>query len=727
MLHLPLLLIAAGGAALVGRKKRRQTAAKAQAQTAQSATSNAGGSLQTQVRRLANQVVRPLLGTERERQFAELQAAGGSRGSVSEAEADEKQAQLRAGVSMVTLGVTAGGLLFPPLTLLSLPGLAYTTIPYLKKGYQDLKAKRRPTASTLDLVLVPGVLLLGDFFAVALTTTVLAVAHLLVLNMEDRSTRSVVDVYGKQPMKVWILAQGNEVEIPFARLAAGDLLVAGAGQMIAADGEIVEGAASIDQRLMTGESQPVEKSVGDGVMAATLVLAGRIVVKVERTGEETLAAKIAGILARTAAYKQTVEAKSTAVGDRWAAPTLGLAAVATPLRGVRSGLALLLSSPGYDLRILGPLNMLSFLKIAAENGVLIKDAQALERLSSIDAIVFDKTGTLTLEQPRVCHIHSHDGWQQKDVLRFAAAAEQRQAHPIARAITLAAQKQRLELPALSGARYELGFGIKVTSGDLVFRVGSARFLANEGIPLPQAAADLQESAHRQGRSLVMVGAGDAFVGAIELEPAVRPEARELVAHLRNGSRKLYIFSGDHEHPTRALAQSLGVDRYFANTLPEQKAGLVKQLQAEGRKVCFVGDGINDAIALQQADVSVSLRGAATLATDTAQIVLMGGSLRQLDGLFSIGRRYDGTMRNSHVISFAPSLATVGGVVFLHIGVTSALTIYSLGLIAGLANSLSPSARGIGSERSQVQPYPAKPSEPLTRGSDEFELATRDSG
>ena len=592
---------------------------------------------------------------------------------------------------MITLGVTtAARFVYPPLILLSLPGLLYTTAPYLKKGYEDLKTKRRPTASTMDLILLPGVVLLGDFFVLSLMTTALGFAHLLIHKMEDRSLRSMVDVYDKQPAKVWILSRGSEVEIPFAQLAAGDLVVVGAGQVIPVDGEIAEGTASVDQRLLTGEAQPAEKGPGDPVMAATVVLAGRIVIRVERTGEATLAARIAGILARTASYKQTFEAKSSAIGDRWVVPTLGLSAISAPWLGFKSGLAILLNSPGYDLRVLGPLSMLSFLRVAAENGVLIKEAGALERLSSIDTIVFDKTGTLTLEQPRVDRIHVYDDRREQDILRLAAAAEQRQSHPIARAIVLAAEAQKLHLPPFTEAEYAMGFGIQATVEDQVVRVGSGRFLSDEGIPMPESFSELEARAHEQGHSLVLIGIGDRLAGAIELAPGVRPEARQVVSQLKKSNRKLYIISGDHEQPTRALAESLGVDNYFAGTLPERKADLVKQLQTEGRKVCFVGDGINDAIALQQADVSISLRGATTLATDTAQIVLMGGSLRALDYLFSLGNQYKGNMQNNYAISFAPSAATVGGVFFLHFGVASALTIYSLGLVAGVANSLSPS-------------------------------------
>ncbi len=645
---------------------------------------------QTRARKLATQVVQPLVGKERDRQFAVLHADSENALRSIEAREEEEEAQLQLGVSLLTLGVTvAGQLFYPPLMLLSLPGLVYTTIPYLRKGYEDLKAKGRPTVTTLDLILLPGVLLLGDFVALSLTTTALAVAHLLVHRMENQSMHRVVDIYGKQPMKVWILSHGVEVEIPFAQLAAGDLLVIGAGQVIPADGEIVEGEASIDQRVLTGESQPVEKGSGDPVLAATLVLAGRIVVKVERTGPATSAAKIAEVLANTSAYKQTFEAKSLAVSDQWVGPTLMMSAIATTFRGFQGGLAMLLSTPGYDLRVLGPLSMLTFLRVAVENGVLIKDAQALERLTSINTIVFDKTGTLTLEQPHVREVHAYQGWPEKEVLRFAAAAEQRQSHPIARAIILAAQAQNLELPHPSEARYEMGLGIKVSLGTVVVRVGSARFMTQEGIPLPTASTELQARVHALGHSLVLVSVGDVLVGAIELEPAIRPEARQLVAQLKARRKKVYIISGDHEEPTRALAQALGVDRYFANTLPTQKADLVKQLQAEGKVVCFVGDGLNDAIALQQADVSISLRGATTLATDTAQIVLMGGSLQALDRLLSIGQEYARTMLSNYAISFAPSMVTVGGVLFLHFGVTSALTVYSLGLAAGVVNSLSP--------------------------------------
>lgn len=699
---LPLLLAAAtGGAVLYTGFKRQQTAKKSLIQQLNTAPpkqpiaklAQARANVQARVQKLANQVVQPLVGAERAQHFAELASADVVAANQLAAQEEGQQEQLYLGVSLLSLGLTlTGRLLYPPLVLLSLPGLLYTTYPFIKAGYDDLWIKRKATASTLDLILLPGVLLLGDFVVLSFTTSVLALAHLIVHNMEDRSLQSVVNVFGKQPMTVWVLADGNEVEIPFNQLQRGDLLVVGAGQMIPADGQIVQGIASIDQRLLTGEAQPAEKGVGEPVLAATLVLAGRILVQVERTGEATLAAKIGNMLAHTAAYKQTFEIRSTTLGDRWVSPTLCLAALTAPIRGLMGGLALLLTSPGYDLRILGPLSMLNFLRIAAQSGVLVKNAQALERLSTIDTLVFDKTGTLTLEQPQVHQIHAYNSWPEATVLRYAAAAEQRQTHPIARAILAEAQARGLNLPALDEARYEVGYGIKVTLEEQLVRIGSTRFLTNEGIPLPPPIADLHTTVHARGHSLVLVSIGEQLAGAIELQPMIRPEARQIVTQLKEHQRTLYIISGDQEQPTRTLAESLGIDHYFANVLPEQKANLVKQLQAEGKKVCFVGDGINDAIALQQADVSISLRGAATVATDTAQIVLMSASLQELVQLFALGDHYTVNMQRNYVICFIPSIVTLGGVFLLHFGVASALAVYSMGLLAGLANSMTPLLR-----------------------------------
>lgn len=640
-----------------------------------------------QAQKVAKHVVDTLAGRERQ---AQMQILNPTLDSEPETSPEEQQAQLYTAISFACLGLTtAGRLFYPPLALLSIPGLLYTAYPFMKIGFDDLREKRKVTATTLDLISLPGATITGNFFAASLAVSLLSLSGAVLKRTEDRSLESIANVFGQQPTSVWVLIDGVEIERPFAEIQAGDLLVITAGQMIAADGIITMGAASIDQRMLTGESQPSEKAVGDEVFAATLVLAGRVIVQVERAGDATIAAKIGTILAQTAGFKQTFDSRSQEIANRWTMPTLVASAVALPLHGFGGSIAILLSSLGYNLRIVGPLSMLNFLRLAAQQGILVKDAQALELLQTVDTVVFDKTGTLTLEEPQIAQIYTYQEWTETTILIYAAAAESRQSHPIARAILAAAEARSLSLPSFAEARYEVGYGIKVNLDDKTVHVGSERFMTMEDIVLPAAAATLHATIHQQGHSLVFVAVNGVLAGAIELAPTIRPEAHRLIDELHASGKALYIISGDQEQPTRHLAETLGIENYFANTLPENKANLLQQLQATGKTVCFIGDGINDAIALKQANVSISLRGASTIATDTAQIVLMDAKLDQLLHLFALVAAYDANMRANHIASMAPGLVVIGGVFFLHFGILSSIMLYNIGLVAGVANAMSP--------------------------------------
>ena len=655
-------------------------------QVARAASGDLVGQLKMTAQQMAQQVVDQLAGHERQNYRQELTSPE----QTAVVHAEEQQANLYAGVAFACLGVTTVGRLFyPPLVLLSLPGLLYTAFPFVKSGLDDLRAKRKVTATTLDLVSIPAVILTGNYFAASLAVALLSLSHAVLKRTEDRSMQSMVNVFGQQPAKVWVVVGDTEMEIPLADVRAGNVLVVTAGQMIPADGVIVRGEASVDQRMLTGESQPAEKGPGDEVFAASLLLAGQVWVEVQRAGEATIAAKIGEILTETAAFKQTFESRSQQLSDRWSLPTLAMAGAALPLYGLGGGIAILLSSLGYNLRIVGPLSMLNFLRLAAQRGVLVKAARALEVLPQIDTVVFDKTGTLTLEQPRVEQIYGYGAWSSDELLRCAAAAESRQSHPIARAILEAAQERGLALPSIAEARYEIGYGIKVNLEERMVWVGSERFLQMEQIEVPAAVSELRSAAHALGHSLVLIAVDGQVAGAIELAPTLRPEARRIIEMLHGRGLSLYILSGDQEQPTRHLAEVLGIEHYFADTLPECKADKIRQLQEAGRQVCFIGDGINDAIALQQADISISLRGASTIATDTAQIVLMDGALDQLIYLFELAERYERNMRSNYVASMAPGVVVIGGVFLLHFGVVSSIMLYNVGLLAGVTNSMLP--------------------------------------
>jgi Cu2+-exporting ATPase len=335
------------------------------------------------------------------------------------------------------------------------------------------------------------------------------------------------------------------------------------------------------------------------------------------------------------------------------------------------------------------MTLLNFLKAASQHGILVKDGRSLELMNKIDTIVFDKTGTLTLEQPQVCKIHRSSLLSENELLSYAAMAEYRQTHPVAQAILTAATERQLFLEMPQQAHYEVGYGIKVQLSDKLLRVGSDRFMQMEGINIPANIQAIHEHCHSLGNSLVMVAIDDEFAGAIELEASLRPETQKVVKQLQQQGLALYIISGDQEGATRKLANQLGIQNYFANTLPKNKAQLIEKLQQEGKNVCFIGDGINDSIALNQADVSVSLSGASTIATDTAQIVLMDANLERLLDLLKITQALEENMQTNLTVSIIPGVVGIGSVFLFHLGFMTSVVLYALGLFTGVTNTIRP--------------------------------------
>lgn len=607
-----------------------------------------------------------------------------------EPSAAEQAADSQIRFALAMLGITTmGRLAFPPLLLLDLPAVLFIAWQSGRYAYQAWRQKGQITAEFVDLGIAAGIIASGYYGLAFGSFAMTALCRKLLARTEDQSRQSLINVFGQQPRTVWVLADGSEVEVPFAQLQAGDTLIVGAGQLIAADGLVSEGAASVDQHILTGEAKPVEKGVGDTVFAGTLVLMGKMFVQVEKAGAATTAAQIGAILNQTIDYKQQIESRSVALSNTAALPTLALGAIALPFVGINGALGVLESSVGYGLRLTGPIGMLNYLRAAAQQGILIKDGRSLELLKTIDTVVFDKTGTLTQEQPQIHAIHTFTELSADELLAYAAAAEARLSHPIAHAIVAAAQARALSLPVTADAHYQVGYGIQVKFADVLVRVGSERFMHMEQVPLPPAVQELQTTSHALGYSLVMVAVAQQLAGVIVLKPTLRPEISQVVADLQARGLTLYILSGDQEEPTRRLAEMVGIAHYQANTLPEQKANLIEALQQRGRAVCFVGDGINDSIALKKANVSVSLRGATTVATDTAQIVLMDATLQQLPALFRLADAFDATMQKSKLWAVVPGVFSIAGVFLFHFGFLSAATIYVLSLLAGSANAIRP--------------------------------------
>ncbi len=626
----------------------------------------------------------PLLANQRDQQ-RQLLASTKQLPALSE---DEKTANRQLGLAALNLGLAIGSTwLFPPLLLLVVPLIVYLSLRHFRRAYRALVQEHKVTIAVLDTILITGGILAGFFFAGALSIFLLTISLKFLSKTRDQSQKKLIDVFGHHPRSVWTLVGDTEVELPFEQLKAGDIVVVNAGEAIPVDGMIIKGVASIDQQALTGEAQPAEKSVNDQVLAATIVVSGRLYIRVEKAGTETVAAQIGDILNLTTGYKTTLESKAEKIVDASTLPTLALSGLAYGFIGPSGALAVLLASLGYTMRILAPLSTLNFLHITSQTGILIKDGRSLEKLVAIDTIIFDKTGTLTLEQPTVTALHPCPRFSKQQLLSYAATAEYRQTHPIARAILAAAAEQELDLFPVDDSSYEIGYGIKVKLANQVIRVGSERFMALENIAIPAEMKMLQTQCDVANTLLVMVAVDDELAGMIELQPTLRPQTKDVIANLHQLKITTAIISGDREQPTRKLAQELSIDQFFAGVLPAQKADIIKRLQAEGKTVCFIGDGINDAIALKQADVSVSLRGATTVATDTAQIVLMDGNLAHLTYLLRIAKEFENNQKANWWISVAPGIICIGGVFLLHFGIYASMALFYGSLAAGIANTM----------------------------------------
>jgi heavy metal translocating P-type ATPase len=596
-------------------------------------------------------------------------------------------------IAFISLGFAiVGKLIYFPLILLSLPGIIYISQHALFTAYNTLIKQKKVS---IDFVFVAGQILLivnGYFVFACIPALLFAVNRKLLFKITDNSKKNLVNVFKQQPRSVWVIHNGLELEVSFGTLKPNDTVVVHAGEVIPIDGHITEGMASIDQHILTGEFQPVEKGVNDQVFALTVVLSGKIYIQVEKTGQETTASQIAQILNQTINSKTDIQFWAKEMSDKTALPTLLLSGLTFfALDSPTSPIVILVSHFKYRAVITTAIGVLNYLNLASRNGILIKDGRTFELLKKVDTIVFDKTGTLTEEQPRVWQIHSNGEYSENEILRYAATAESKQAHPIAKAILQKAREQQLNLPTIDDSSYKVGYGIIVKMNNKLIRVGSLRFLELEGVSIFSKTKQIQKLCYNQGHPVVFVGIDNRVVGAIELQAILRPEVKNVISQLRQQShiKFMYIISGDHEAPTKKLAEEIGVNDYFAETLPENKADLIEQFQNEGKSVCYIGDGINDSIALKKADVSISLRGASTVATDAAQIILMDQSLNNLGYLFELAQRFETNMKTTWALVVIPSFIAMGGAIFWHFGLIHGFLGQQIGLGAGVISAMKP--------------------------------------
>ena len=582
-----------------------------------------------------------------------------------------------AGVHVVPLG-------------LRLPAALSTTAPLLGHAVADWR-KNGLTSHGLEGLAVAISLARADYTAATTTAFMLALGEHLEDGVARRADEMLAGLLRPADATVWVLRDGAEVAVPHDAVTVGDGVVVAAGAVVPIDGTVLSGEAMVNEAVMTGESVSVAKARGDAVLSGTLIEEGRLVVYAEHVGRQTASVRIADYVEQCLGAKSEAQLEASRLADRLVPLVLQLAGGAFLVSGDwRRAASVLQADYACALKLATPVAFKSAMYAAGRSGILVKGAQALERLASADTFVFDKTGTLTTGLLEVTDAVTFDArYTPDDLVCLAASVEEHYFHPLAMAVVTAAR-------AIDHYRHfdhrEVEFIVahgvaSVIDGKRIV-VGSRHFVVeDEGIDVTRH-AEVIDRLYREGKTLLFIGFGGELIGILALRDGIRATAAATIARLRaSGVKRVLMLTGDHRERAADLAESLGLDGFHAELLPHDKAKIVERLAAEGARIAFVGDGINDAPALAGAHVGIAMQRGADIARLTADIALLEDDLERiadardlaLDAMRRIGRNYRSTVwLNSAILAAAAfGLLSPVATAVLHNGTTIAILLASL--------------------------------------------------
>jgi heavy metal translocating P-type ATPase len=458
---------------------------------------------------------------------------------------------------------------------------------------------------------------------------------------------------GLVPNTARVVRDGREEEIPIEQVRPGDLVRVRPGESIPVDGEVVGGASGVDESVVTGESMPAEKVKGDAVIGGSINQTGTLLVRVTKVGEESFLSQVARQVEEARALKPGILALVDRVLQVYVPGVLvfaGAAILAWTLgawlitgspdwtRAIFAALAVLVMGYPCALGMATPLAMIRGGGMAAERGILMRSAEAFQVLKDVKKVVLDKTGTITRGEPAVVEVVALGGYEKGEVLRLAAAAEASSEHPLARAVVALAEARRIELPKAEDFQATAGKGITATVEGRRIAIGSPAFMRSEG----QQVQAMQEA----GNTVIVMAVDETPAALIAIADQLKADAIEAIEGLRRAGLEPVMLTGDNWRTAKAVAEKVGITEYRAEVLPQDKAQVVRELQRQGYRVAMVGDGINDAPALMQADVGIAIGAGTDIAIESADVVLIGERLGAVVDAYYIGKAsYRKTVQN----------------------------------------------------------------------------------
>jgi P-type Cu2+ transporter len=540
--------------------------------------------------------------------------------------------------------------------LLSVVIFFYGGVPFLQMAVPELQNRQPGMMTLISLAIVvafvyslaalvlPGAE--GFFWELVTLIDIMLLGHWLEMRSVRQASRSLDELAKLLPDTAERLnADGTVTTISVRKLQSGDRVLVRPGASVPADGDVVEGTSSVNEAMITGESQPVKKREGDAVIAGTINGDGSLRVQITATGDSTA---LAGIM-RLVTEAQQSKSRTQILADRAAALLfyVAIAVAALTLIGwviavgwnitvLQRVVTVLVVACPHALGLAIPLVVAITTTLGAKNGILIRDRLALERARQVNTVLFDKTGTLTKGEQGVVNMASVEGWD-SNALAFAAALEGDSEHPIAHAIRAAAQDKRVNLPAVQHFEAIKGRGVKGMIDGKIAYVGGVNLFDVVPVTLPDGIKTFSQQAGEKGQGVVYLIVDDQPVAAFALADQIRPESKQAIADLKALGVEVAMITGDNEQVAKAVATELGLDRYFAQVLPDQKDRKVIELQKQGRRVAMVGDGVNDAPALARADVGIAIGSGTDVAVASAGIILVQSDPRDVVSILKLSR------------------------------------------------------------------------------------------
>ncbi|UVI33547.1 heavy metal translocating P-type ATPase [Paenibacillus spongiae] len=484
----------------------------------------------------------------------------------------------------------------------------------------------------------------------AILITLVILGKVFEANAKGRTSEAIKSLMGLQAKTALVIRDGKELTIPVDEVIVGDVVLVRPGDKVPVDGEVLEGVSSVDESMLTGESLPVEKKAGDAVIGATINKNGILRIKATKVGKETALAQIIKVVEEAQGSKAPIQRVADIISGVFVPIVVGIAVIAflvwyffvTPgdfAGALEKAIAILVIACPCALGLATPTSIMAGSGRAAELGILFKGGEHLEQTHKIDAIILDKTGTVTKGKPELTDVLAEGN--ESEFLRLVGAAEKNSEHPLAEAIVVGIQERNVELPRTESFEAIPGFGIKAVVEGKQLLIGTRRLMEKYGVNA-KAAYEPMSRLEEAGKTAMLVAIDNQYAGMVAVADTIKETSKAAVSRLKEMGIQVIMITGDNERTAKAIAAQVGIDHVRAEVLPEGKAEEVKKLQAQGKKVAMVGDGINDAPALATADIGMAIGTGTDVAMEAADVTLMRGDLSSIPDAIYLSRK---TMRN----------------------------------------------------------------------------------